>query len=140
MSDPSSIYSEASSSTEPGQSSAGPASSSVDSESSPSAPEPIYSYTPGPISSSTSPSAPVYTGLKKRQGVADTIGQLGRAIGFRQTPIRESSQAYGAVGDEQGNIRMASQQVSDQVPWNTWGDSAVTDSLDRFLHYFPDIL
>jgi hypothetical protein len=35
---------------------------------------------------------------------------------------------------------MANQEVTDQVPWNTWGDSAVTDSLDRFLHYFPDTM
>lgn len=72
--------------------------------------------------------------------MAGSVAKLGKTLGYKQTPIRESSQAYGAVGDEQGNIRMASQQVSEQVPWNTWGDSAVTDSLDRFLHYFPDTM
>jgi len=92
-------------------------------------------------SASSGPSAsPSDGGYRKRQDVAGSVIKLGQNLGYKQTPIRESSQAYGTVGDEQGNIRIASQQVSEQVPWNTWGDSAVTDSLDRFLHYFPDTM
>lgn len=65
---------------------------------------------------------------------------MGRIMRFEQTPIREASQNYGTVGDEQGNVRMANQDVTAQVPWNTWDGAAVSDSLDRFLHYFPDTM
>jgi hypothetical protein len=65
-----------------------------------------------------------------------TFGNLVTAMST--TTINESSQTLATVGDESGNLQLATQDVAAQVPWTTYENVTVSDSLDRFMHYFPD--